>query len=112
MAMVLLLLLLYLSLRWKGLLLGAILLHVLNMIWPRLFAPVAFVWLGFAKLFGAVVSKVLLSFVFLTIVTPVGVLRRLIGRDALYLRSFKAGKDSAMLERNHKFTGADLEKPY
>lgn len=112
MAMVLLLLILYVSLKWKGLLLGAIVLHVLNMIWPRLFAPIAVVWLGFSNLLGTIVSKILLSIVFFAVVTPIGILRRLVGKDSLKLRAFKASEDSVMLERDHTFTGTDIERPY
>jgi hypothetical protein len=36
-------------------------------------------------------------------VTPIGMPRRLAGKDSLKLRAFKASRDSAMLERNHTF---------
>jgi polyferredoxin len=112
MAMVLLLLILFAYLRWRGLLLGAILFQVLNMTVPQIYRPIAVVWLGLSNLLGAVASKVLLSIVFFTVVTPVGFLRRLIGKDSLKLRAFKAGEGSVMLERRHTFTGADIERPY
>ena len=112
MAMVLLLLILYVSLKWKGLLFGAMALHVLNMTWPRLFAPIAVVWLGLSDLLGTIVSKVLLSIVFFAVVTPIAIMRRLAGKDSLKLRAFKASEDSVMLERNHTFTGTDIERPY
>jgi len=54
----------------------------------------------------------LLSIVFFLVVTPIGILRRLIGKDALKLRVFKGSQDSVMLERNHTFVGQDLERPY
>jgi hypothetical protein len=112
MAMVLLLLIMYLSLKWKGLLLAAMALHVLNMIVPQIYRPVAVVWLGFSHALGTVMSKILLTIIFLVVVTPIGILRRLIGKDSLKLRAFKAKKDSVMLERNHTFTGTDIERPY
>jgi len=112
MAMVLLLLLLYLSLKWKALLLGAMALHVLNMAVPQMYWPIAVVWLGLSELLGTIVSKVLLAIVFFTVVTPIGILRRIFGKDTLNLRAFKASEDSVMLARNHRFTGADVEKPY
>lgn len=112
MAVVLLLLILYLRLKWEGLLLGAILVQVLNMIWPPLFEPIAIVWSWLAHLMGTVVSKVFLSIVYITLVTPVGILRRLAGKDSLRLRAFKASRSSVMLERNHTFTADDLERPY
>jgi hypothetical protein len=58
------------------------------------------------------VSRVLLALVFFGLVTPVGILRRLAGKDPLKLRAFKAGEESALLDRNHTFTASDLERPY
>ena len=112
MAMVLLLLLLAVSPKRHGYLIAAILLHVVNMIVPQIFRPIAVVWLGFSNLLGEVLPKVLLSIVFFLVVTPIGILRRLIGKDALKLRIFKGSQDSVMLERNHLFIGRDLERPY
>lgn len=112
MAMVLLLLILALPLKRKELVLGAIALHVLNMTVPQIYRPLAVLWLGFSDLIGAVVSKVLMFIVFFAVVTPIGAIRRLSGKDALKLRAFKAGKDSVMLGRNHTFTARDLERPY
>jgi len=43
---------------------------------------------------------------------PVAILRRLAGKDSLKLRAFKASKGSIMLERNHKFSATDLERPF
>ncbi|MGA2401500.1 MAG: SxtJ family membrane protein [Syntrophobacteraceae bacterium] len=112
MAMVLLLLLGYIRTRRDGMLLAAITLQVVNMIVPRIYAPIAVVWLGFSHLLGAVMSKILLSILFFGLVTPMGIVRRLFGKDALKLRAFKAGEESVMLVRNHKFVGRDIEKPY
>jgi hypothetical protein len=112
MAMVLLLLIVFATRKREGYLIGAMVLHVLNMIVPQIYRPVAVVWLGFSDLLGAVVSKVMLSIVFFGIVTPIGIFRRLAGKDSLKLRAFKASKDSVMIERNHTFVGQDLEKPY
>lgn len=112
MAMVLLLLLLQFKYRREGFILAAAGLHVLNMIVPRIFQPVAVVWMGLSRLLGAVVPKVLLSILYFGVLTPVGVLRRLMGKDSLKLRGFKAGEESVALVRNHLFTAQDLTKPY
>lgn len=112
MAMVLLLLLVYVRTRRDGFLWCALILHVLDMIVPRLYAPLAVVWLGFSHVLGTVMSKILLSILFFGVITPIGILRRLSGKDSLKLRSFKASKDSALVVRNHVFEGQDIEKPY
>ena len=112
MAMVLLLLLIFLARKREGWLFAAMGLHVLNMVVPQIYRPIAVAWLGLSDLLGMVVSKVLLSIVFFAIVTPIAVLRRLFGKDPLKLRAFKAGQDSVMLERNHTFVRGDLDRPY
>jgi hypothetical protein len=112
MAMVLLLLIVFVTRKREGYLICAMVLHVLNMIVPQVYRPVAVLWLGLSDLLGSVVSKILLSIVFFAVVTPIGILRRLFGKDSLQLRVFKASKESVMLERNHTFIGSDLERPY
>ena len=112
MGVVLLLLLIFLRTKKEGVLIAAMLVHIVNMIWPVLYKPVAVVWLGISHLMGTVMSKVLLSILFFLVITPIGVLRRLFGKDSLKLRAFKASQDSATVERNHVFTAQDIEKPY
>ena len=112
MAMVLLLLILFLRFKRDELLIGALVLHVITMTAPRVFAPAAVVWLGVSHVLGTVMSTVLLTAVFCLIVTPIGVLRRAMGKDSLRLRVFKRGGESAMLRRNHVCSGADLERPF
>jgi hypothetical protein len=112
MAVVLLLLLVDIRGKRGWALFLAVALQVLNMTVPQIYRPVAVLWLGLSDLLGAVVSKILLSIVFFVIVVPIGVLRRLAGKDSLKLRAFKAGKDSVMVERNHTFIGRDLERPF
>ena len=112
MAMVLLLLLALIKWGRSELLAAVVIVHVVNMVAPQVFRPVAVVWLGLAHAMGAVVSRVLLSIVFALVVTPIGLLRRALGKDSLRLRAFKAGDQSVMVVRNHAFTAADLDKPY
>ena len=112
MAMVLLLLLFWQSTGNKSLGWAAIAVQVVNMTWPAIFWPIAIVWLGFSRLLAAIVPKILLAIVFYAVVTPIGIVRRLLGRDALKLAAFKKGEGSVMVERNHKYTALDLEKPY
>jgi polyferredoxin len=112
MAMVLLLLLFLQATGNRTLGWAAVAVQVVNMTWPAVFWPVAIVWLGFSRLLGAIVPKILLGVVFYGVVTPIGILRRLGGKDALKLAQFKKGNTSVMVERNHTFTALDMEKPY
>ncbi len=112
MAAVLIFLLLTLMFKQELYLFCALCTHVLNMIAPRTFRPLAVLWLGLAHLLGTIVSRIILSAVFLVVVTPVGLLRSLLGKDSLKLKGFKAGRESVMQERNHKFTAEDIQRPY
>jgi hypothetical protein len=112
MAMVLLALLLFALTRRDWLLYAALVLHVVNMTVPQIYRPLAVVWLGFSHLLGLVVSKVVLTVIFYLVVTPIGTLRKLMGKDSLRLRAFRASEESAMVERNHLFVARDIETPY
>jgi Saxitoxin biosynthesis operon protein SxtJ len=112
MAMVLLLLILFVSRKREGYLFAALGLHVLNMIVPQIFRPVAVLWLWLSHVLGTVSSKVMLSIIFFGVVTPMGLLRRLLGRDSLKLHAFKAGEESVLVVRNHTFSAGDLKRPY
>lgn len=112
MAMVLLLLIAHLAIGQRSIVTGAIVALVLVMTVPRVFRPVAVVWLGFSHLLGSVMSRVMLSAIFALVVTPVGVIRRWVGKDSLQLRRFKDGSQSVFVTRNHVFAPADLDKPY
>jgi hypothetical protein len=112
MGIVLLLLLLFLGRKREWYLIAAIAGHVVNMIVPQVYRPLGVVWLGLSDLLGMIGSKILLAVVFFGIVTPIAVVRRLLGKDSLKLRAFKTGQDSVMVERNHLFVSTDLERPY
>lgn len=112
MAMVLISLIAYVFLKEINCIYGAIALHILNMVIPQIYKPVAVLWFGFSHLLGTIVSKFLLTLVFFLVVTPVGLLRRILGKDTLKLKVFKSGIESVMMKRNHIFTPDDIEKPY
>jgi uncharacterized membrane protein len=112
MAMVLILLIAFIFTKQINCIYGAIAVHVLNMVFPVIFRPLAMIWFGLTHILGTIVSKVLLSIVFFFVVTPVGVIRKILGKDTLQLKAFKSGKESAMVQRNHTFTAGDIEKPY
>ena len=110
MALVLVLLLAAYMLGRRGFVLAAIIVQVVNMTAPQLFRPAAVLWFGFAHVLGILVSRVVLTMVFFTVVTPVAAWRKLFGADSLQLKAFKASRGSVMHERNHRYTGKDLEQ--
>jgi hypothetical protein len=112
MAIVLVLLLLWMFRDADGYVSAAIGAHLVAMAAPQLYRPLAVIWFGLSHLLGTVASRVILTVAFFGVVTPIGVWRRLVGADSLKLRAFKSGTSSVMEERNHTYTGKDLEQPY
>ena len=83
-----------------------------NMIWASFFKPVARVWIGLSFLLGTVMSKILLTVVFFLIVTPIGVVRKWLGADAMQLKKWKKDTSSVFRARRKIYQPSDLEKPY
>ena len=99
---------------WKlpSLVLLAIIFLIVTMTYPLIFQPFARLWFGLSTALGTVVSKLLLSVMFYGLVLPVGLVRRLIGKDSMQLNSWKNGTESVFRVREHHFEPKDLEHPY
>ena len=85
---------------------------VINMTIPMIFYPFAVLWFGCSQLLGTIMSKLILTIVYVFMVIPVGVTRRLLGKDTLQLSEFKKSKNSVMKTRNYNFTSKDIENPF
>ncbi len=90
----------------------SIVLLILNMTIPKIYMPLAKIWIGFSIIVGNVVSRILLSIIFYVLVTPVGFIRKLFGADPMQLKKWKNDNDTVFRERNHLFQARDIEKPY
>jgi len=90
----------------------SLVLLIITMAWPNAFRPLAVLWFGLSHLLGNVVSRVILSVLFFLIVTPIGVIRRWSGADALQLKKWKQGQDSVFVVREGAVQGKDMENPY
>lgn len=86
--------------------------QVVNMIYPMFFYPFAILWLGLSRILGVVGSTIILTIVFYLLVTPIGLLRKLLRKHSLKLAEFRKSNKSVMIVRNYWFKAADLEKPY
>ena len=96
---------------WKFVIIGAAVL-LISLIIPVLFKPLAFLWFGLAKLLSFITSNLLLILLFFLLVTPVGLFRKMLGKDSLKLKDFKRSTASVLLERGHSFTASDLKNPF
>jgi len=62
----------------------------LGFIIPLILKPFYFVWMTFAAILGWVMTRLILSLVFYLIITPIGLLTRLLGEDFLALKKIKS----------------------
>ncbi len=90
----------------------SIVLLLITMAWPKAFKPLAGLWFGLSHVMGQVVSKVILSLAFFLVVTPIGLLRRLLGKDSLQLKKWKQGSESVFKERQGVILDKDLLNPF
>ncbi len=86
---------------------------VLTMTVPKIFRIPAKGWFGFSHMLGGVVSKILLAILFFVIITPIGFMMRLAGKDSMRLKGWKNGKESVFIDRSlAEVNPDDFEKPF
>jgi hypothetical protein len=90
----------------------SIALLLITMTWPKAFKPLAGLWFGLSHVMGQVVSKIVLTLIFFLVVTPIGLIRRWTGADALQLKKWKRGSASVFVERQGPIPDKDLLNPY
>ena len=74
---------------------------------PVMLKPFYFVWMTFAAILGWVMTRVLLSLVFYLIITPIGLITRIIGEDFLALK-----KTESNSYWNHRDSSEELKQDY
>jgi hypothetical protein len=60
------------------------------LICPRLLAPLRKGWMAFGHVLGWINSRIILGVVFFVVVTPIGLIMRLFGKDILRMRTPKS----------------------
>jgi hypothetical protein len=81
---------------------------LVTLIMPVVFYPFAVIWSGLSKLLGMLSSAVMLTLVFFLVLMPVGVLRKLMGKDRMRQKQFKKTRQSVLVTRDHLFTEEDF----
>ena len=71
------------SAAWPWLLALAGLFGLWGLVWPAGLKPVYKIWLSLAIVLGFFVSRILLTLLFYLVITPIGLVMRLLGKDLL-----------------------------
>lgn len=75
---------------YQNLTMIAVVFIVLGVVLPLLLKPVYLLWMIFAVILGWIMTRVILCIIFYIIITPIGLITRLLGEDFLNLRKIKA----------------------
>ena len=78
---------------------GATFFFVATLAYPSILGPLNRAWMKFGFLLSQLVNPLILGVVFFLIITPIAVVRRLLGKDSLHLKS-KPGLESYWVDRN------------
>lgn len=98
------------AVQWLGGIGGV--LTVLGLTVPTILLPVYRVWMALAVVLGFVMTRVILSVVFYLIMTPIGLIMRLLGKDPME-RTLKPEDSSYWIKKEYRDdSGARMEKYY
>lgn len=94
--------------RWPWYVFAALALPAL--IVPNVLQPVYKVWMRFGLLISKITTPLILGLVFFVIITPFGLVRRLVAKDAM-ARKLDSGTDSYRVASNKSSTEG-MERPF
>lgn len=104
---------------WRGrdyylyLLVISIIFLLVSLIAPILLKPIHKIWMILAILLGWLRRRVILIILYYLIITPIGILTRLFGKDFLDLKFKKNATDSYWIPRGtFKFDKKNYERPF
>ena len=113
-ALVAILVALFLSLYFKtntGVKVGFVI-TVAAILIPVVFYPFAVIWFGLSTILGAISSRVLMTIIFFVLVVPIGLIRKLFGKDNLRINQFKKSSQSVMENRDHLYKESDITNTF
>lgn len=86
---------------------------LLGLVVPIALKPIHKVWMGLAMLLGLLMTRVILCLLFYLVVTPIGILARLFGKDFLNSNFNKNAADSFWIPRKTaRFERSTYEKQF
>lgn len=85
---------------------------LINILYPKLYLPFANIWYFLSDFMGNIMSKVILTIVFILLVLPIGIFRKILKKDSLQLKRFKDNSVTSFVTKNHNFISSDLSNPY
>ena len=85
---------------------------ILGIAIPFILKPIYWVWMLFATILGWIMTRVILSLLFYIIVTPIGLIPRLFGKQFLELRWDKSKESYWNFRTNERLIKENYEKQF
>ena len=85
---------------------------VLLMITPVPFRYVGLLWYALGEVMGHLISRFVLTLVFILVVLPVSLFKRTALRKNMQIRNFRKNRESAFIVSDRTFKPHDFEKPF
>ena len=79
---------------------------------PIFLKPIHKIWMGFALILGSIMTRVILSILFYLVITPIGLISKLSGKDFLDLKFNKSAVSYWVQRKKIVFEKADYEKQF
>ena len=79
---------------------------------PTFLKPIHKIWMGLALVLGSIMTRVMLSILFYLIITPLGLISRLSGKDFLDLKFNKSASSYWIQRKKVIFEKANYEKQF
>jgi hypothetical protein len=100
--------------KWTApwLLTPGIVLFGLGLLWPRALKLIYIAWMGLALGLGLIVSSIMLTVFFYLVITPIGLIARLAGKDFLSLKMEPAAKSFWVAREKPVRTAAEYEQQF
>jgi len=91
---------------------AGIILIILGYVFPKVLLPLQKVWMGLALILGFIMSRLILTLLFYIVITPIGLIAKLAGKDFLDLK-YKKTKETYWNYREKKdYQKIDTERQF
>lgn len=91
---------------------AGIILIILGYVFPKVLLPLQKVWMGLALVLGFIMSRLILTLLFYFVITPIGLIAKLAGKDFIDLK-YKKTKETYWNYRERKdYQKIDTERQF
>ena len=66
---------------------SGVLLIGFGLVFPKILKPLYFIWMTFAVIIGWVMTRIILSILFYIVITPIGLISRILGRNNFHSKN-------------------------